>query len=352
MDPDTGHDRVRLPGLPGSAEFMDAYQAALAAVVPIAQTGIGRSKPGSVAMAVALYFQSIAFGNLNVTTQRVRRRILERFREEYGELSFKTLTRAHVETMLAAKAATPHAARHFRNALRAVAAVAIVAGLRDDDPTAGVTNVKVRPSEGFRTWDETEIAQFEARHPIGSRARLAFGLLLFTCQRRADVIRMGRQHVKGGFISVRQKKTGAALEIPVHPLLGEILAAHPADHLTFLTTRAGEPFTAAGFSEWFKDRRKEAGLPSGLSAHGLRKAACRRLAEAGCSVHQIAAISGHASLKEVQRYTKAADQKRMAVDAMAVMVSGTKGADNYDRTGKPETPNRKTLAQPAGKKGA
>jgi len=46
------------------------------------------------------------------------------------------------------------------------------------------------------------------------------------------------------------------------------------------------------------------------SAHGLRKAAARRLAEAGCTEHEIAAITGHASLREVQRYTKAADQKR------------------------------------------
>jgi integrase len=53
------------------------------------------------------------------------------------------------------------------------------------------------------------------------------------------------------------------------------------------------------------------------SAHGLRKAACRRLAEAGCSANEIASISGHASLREVERYTKQADQARMAVNAMA-----------------------------------
>jgi integrase len=117
-------------------------------------------------------------------------------------------------------------------------------------------------------------------------------------------------------------------------------------------TRAGEPFTAAGFTGWFRDRCKEAGLPSGLSAHGLRKAACRRLAEARINkaVHQIKAVSGHASLKEVQRYTKAADQKRMATDAMAVM-AGTKGGENCDRTGKPGAPNLKTLAQGVEKKG-
>ena len=53
------------------------------------------------------------------------------------------------------------------------------------------------------------------------------------------------------------------------------------------------------------------------SAHGLRKAAARRLAEAGCSEHEIAAITGHASLAELRVYTRAVNQKRLAVAAMA-----------------------------------
>jgi len=52
------------------------------------------------------------------------------------------------------------------------------------------------------------------------------------------------------------------------------------------------------------------------SAHGLRKAAARRLAEAGCTAHEIAAITGHASLGELVRYTKAVDQRRLAEAAM------------------------------------
>jgi integrase len=116
-----------------------------------------------------------------------------------------------------------------------------MAGWRDDDPTIGVSNIKTRPSEGFHTWNEAEIAQFEAAHPIDSKARLAFGLLLFTAQRRGDVIRLGRQHIRAGFLQVRQQKTGAALEIPLHPALQETLAAQPAEHVTFLTTRADFP---------------------------------------------------------------------------------------------------------------
>jgi integrase len=105
------------------------------------------------------------------------------------------------------------------------------------------------------------------------------------------------------------------LAIPIHAKLAAIIAETPADNLNLLTTKAGKPFSPAGVGNWFRDRCNEAGLPH-CSAHGLRKAAARRLAEAGCTTHEIAAITGHASLSEVQRYTKAADQKRLALAAM------------------------------------
>lgn len=101
----------------------------------------------------------------------------------------------------------------------------------------------------------------------------------------------------------------------------KVMEATPSDHLTFLTTATGKPFTAAGFTNWIRDMCNEAGLPKGTPAHGLHKAACRRLAEAGCSANVIAAISGHASLREVQRYTAAADQARMARSAIDTMVA-------------------------------
>ena len=193
-------------------------------------------------------------------------------------------------------------------------------GMIKIDPTLGVKIGKAR-SDGFRTWNEDDIAAFEARHPIGTKERLALALMLYTVQRRGDVIRMGRQHVRDGMIAVRQNKTGTTLSIPMHPALRAVLDATPSDHLTFLTTSFGKPFVAAGFTNWFREACNEAGLPRGTSAHGLRKAGCRRLAEAGCSANIIASISGHASLGEVTRYTKAADQVRMAKDGMAMLVS-------------------------------
>jgi integrase len=190
-----------------------------------------------------------------------------------------------------------------------------------DDPTLGVTRDKVK-STGYRTWGEAEIERFEATHPIGSKARLAFALLLYTGQRRSDVVQLGPRHVHGDVLTLDQKKTEggeeAHLEIPVHPKL----AATPTVGVkTFLVTHFGKPYSAPGFGNWFRTLCDAAGCP-GVSAHGLRKATARRLAEMGCSANQIASITGHATLKEVERYTKAADRKRMAREAMAKLVEG------------------------------
>jgi integrase len=314
---------------------MDAYQAALAGA-PAAkiEIGVANTKPGSVAAAVALYFGSRDFGNLARATQRDRRQILERFREDYGDQSFASMNSRIVNRILATKAATPHAAKGFLKALRAVATVAKPAGLCEVDPTAGL-RVKVPASEhGFKMWGEDDIAQFEAHYPIGTRERLAFALLLYTGQRRSDMIVMGRRHLKDGHLMVRQSKTKATLAIPIHRDLQAILAASDAHQMTFLTTSTGKPYEARAFSNWFGAKCREAGLPLGLSAHGLRKAMCRRLAEAGCTVHKIAAISGHVSLKGIERYTKGVDQRRLAGDAMEA-ITGTKVTNLTAETYKP-----------------
>jgi integrase len=224
------------------------------------------------------------------------------------------MQREHVVKLMAARADRPESANSLRRVLRAMMQHAVETGLRADDPTREVRAIRVK-SDGFHSWTDAEIARFEMHHAIGSRARLALALLLYTGQRRSDVVRIGRQHVRDGFLSVRQNKTGALLEIPVIPELEVIIDETPSDHLTFLTTQAGKPLTPAGFSYLFKQQCNAAGLPH-CSAHGLRKAAARRLAEAGCTAHEIAAITGHASLREIVRYTKAADQKQLAGAAM------------------------------------
>jgi integrase len=334
-----GCRNVRLPGIPGSAEFMEAYRTAIGKAEPT-MIGASRAKTGTVAATVGKYFASAGFANLADETRRTRRNILERFREQYGDLPVALIEQKHVQRMIDAKAETPSAARNLLNMLRALMQFAIKTKIRTDDPTVGVTRAKIE-TDGYISWEEHHIATFEARHPIGSRARLALALLLGTGQRRSDVVTMGRQHVRGDRISVKQSKTGKALTIPMSDELRAAIDATPADHLTFLTTASGKPFTAAGFTNWFRDRCNEAGLPNGLSAHGLRKAMCRRLAEAGCSANEIAAISGHKTLREVQRYTEAVDQERMARTAIK-RLEGSIGNDRATNSPSSDT-NRRDL---------
>jgi integrase len=314
-----GFKAVPLPGLPWSPDFMTAYEAALAGQP--APVGSTRVKPGTIRALTVSYYGSVAFRSMKPSTQSVYRNIIEKFCREtdrdghpHGNKSAASLQREHIVKLMAARAERPDSANGLRKVLRAIMKHAVDVGLRTDDPTRDVRAVRVK-SNGFHSWTDDEILQFETKHPVGSRARLALALLLYTGQRRSDVVRMGRQHIRDGVLQVQQVKTGAELMIPVHSTLVAIIAESTAGNMTFLTTQFGKPFTAPGFGNWFREQCDAAGLPH-CSAHGLRKAAARRLAEAGCTEHEIASITGHASLREIVRYTKAADQKRLARAAM------------------------------------
>ena len=309
-----GFKKIPLPGLPWSPEFMAAYEQALGSAQPV-QAGNARVKPGTLRALAVSYFASLAFRTKKPGTQHAYRYIIERLCVEHGDKRPALLRREHVVKLITAHAEKPGMAYAVRRSLRALMQHAVEIGMRADDPTLGVRAIPIK-TDGYHSWTEAEIAQFEARHPIGSRARLAFALLLYTGQRRSDVVPMGRQHVTDGQIVVRQQKTGRTVWIPIHETLASIIAETPTSNLTFVVTEHGKPYTTGSFGGWFRDQCRMAGL-DGCSAHGLRKAAARRLAEAGCSAHEIASITGHASLREIARYTEAADRRRLAVSAMA-----------------------------------
>src|SRR5215510_14270142 len=306
-----GFRRVRLPGLPGSTEFMAAYQAALGSrPEPIGVTK--RSKPGSVSAAIVSYYGSQSFRNLTGGTPAMRRAILERFRGQHGDKPIALMPKKFIVALL--DQMEPFAARNWLKAIRALMHHCVEHELIRENPTQGIKLPTIK-SHGHHTWTEDEIAAFEAHHPIGSKARLAFALLLYTAQRRGDVIRMGPQHIRDGAIAVTQKKTGKPLMVPIRPELQAILDATPGGHLTFLVSKGGRSYAGNNFSEQFRAWCDLAGLKR-CSAHGLRKAACRRMAEAGYTAHEIAAWSGHASLQEIKRYTDVVDQERLARAAM------------------------------------
>jgi len=312
-----GFPLVRLPGAPGSPEFMAAYQAALAmASAPVAEARDG--PPGSFAALVVSVYRSPGWSTLARQSQDTYRRLLERLRAQHGAKPVQLMEPRHVRQIVTEIGRdAPAQANRVLSLLRMLMRHAIESRLRDDDPTRDVRRVRYR-KRPFAAWTEEQIAWFEERWPVGTRARLAFDLLLYTGQRRSDVIHLGPQHLAGGKMRIVQQKTGAELLVPIHPALRASLeAAAPARHLAFLITELGHPFASANaFYQWFKLLVVQAGLPTNLSPHGLRKAAARRLAEAGCTPHEIAAITGHATLAEVQRYTRSADRSRLAEAAI------------------------------------
>jgi integrase len=324
-----GRVPIALPGLPWSPEFMDAYVAAMNDSIPVT-IGIRRTKPGTVEEAVARYLGSRTFTGFAPGTQAMRRAILERFRVEHGEKRICKLQPEHVARLIGRL--RPYAQRNMLKTLRSLMAFSRTEGLIIADPTVGVKLAKVKDTGGFPTWPVECIEQYRAAHMLGTRARLALELLYGTMQRRSDAVKIGPQHVQNGILSLHQQKTGADIDIPVLPELQAAIDAMPrGGHLAFLTTEHGKPFTAAGFSYWFGEMCKQAGVPKNLSAHGLRKAGATRLADHGCTDHEIMAWGGWRTLKEVQRYTKAANRKRLAKQAADKLKAGTKVANLGER---------------------
>jgi len=185
----------------------------------------------------------------------------------------------------------------------------------------------VKDTGGHATWTESDIEQYRVRHPLGTRPRLPLELLYWTMQARQDAVRLGRQHLSGGILSFRRSKTGNPVDIPILPKLQTAIDAMPKAerNMTFLVTEQGKPFTPAGFGNWFRGQCDAAAISK--SAHGLRKAGATRFAEAGATDHEIMAWGGWTTLKEVQRYTRAANRKRLALHAAEKLKTGTKLAN-------------------------
>jgi integrase len=312
-----GYPRVRLTGLPWSPTFMAAYEAAMSG--PRAAVGTGRVKPGSMAAVILEFLDSQEyFGSKKPGTQRMWRGILDHLRAPpTGDRPIASLPTEWIEALLDKK--PPHAARTWLVTLRALCKFAVKRHYLRADPTANIRLPAIK-TDGHHCWTDDEIARYEAHYSIGTKPRLALALLLYTAQRRSDVIRMGRQHIKDAVLKVKQQKTGIELAIPVHPHLQAVLDATPSEHLTFLITETGKPYGGNYFGESLREWCDAAGLPKRCKVHGLRKAACRRLAEAGCTANEIMAISGHATLKELVRYTRDADQARLGRNAMAKVI--------------------------------
>lgn len=331
--------RTPIPGVPASREFMAAYDAALAKPLPKPAPRF-RGAEGTFDRLVQEYFTSSDYMRLTVQSQMKYRSIIERFveQENIGHRKVSEMTRLHIQKILAKRAPTPAAANDVLKKLRILLHFAIDNGWRKDDPTL---RIKKFAGGEFHSWTDEEIEAYERKWPVGTKERTAFSVLLFTGQRASDVAKMAWSDVSADGIWVVQRKTKAKLLVPIHPELQTILEAWPGRQGTILQTAFNKPFSPKGMSNFMAERIDQASLPARCVTHGLRKAAARRLAEAGCSANEIAAITGHVSLEEVARYTRAAEQKSLARAAMDRLVGGRPESKfpNPTRFGKNEGEN-------------
>ncbi len=306
--------RGPLPGEVGSEEFMTAYRDYLEQQPPRPKS---RTHPDSLSQLIADFKASRMFTDLKPNTREAYRSALDAVAITDGHRSATTMTAEHAEKMIAKIGAEkPGMGNLTRAVMRRVFKHAVKTRRRPDNPFLGIEAYAVGE---HHTWNEAELKQYEDFWRLGTRNRLAFDLLLYTGQRVGDVANMKRADMADGLIHVIQQKTGAELWIPIHPNLARSIAAVTTKGLTLIGDLAGRPIKRAGLSHLIRQSVRKAGLPSRCVPHGLRKAAMRRLAEGGGTAKQIASISGHKTLKEIERYTKAADQKTLARDAMLKM---------------------------------
>jgi integrase len=208
--------------------------------------------------------------------------------------------------------------------LRAVFKWAVKADVARANPAKDAEFNRV-VTEGFTPWTAEDVLAFEARHPIGTKARLALALFLYTGQRVSDVASFGPLNFRGGrLVYVQHKGRRQKIKrrsLPLVRPLSEILATSPLGATTWLETEQGKPFSINGLGNKMRQWCDEAGLTE-LSAHGIRKATGIMAAERGCTAHQIMEMLGHDTLQEAERYTKAADAKRLADDGFSRTFGG------------------------------
>ena len=302
-----------LPGVYGSAEFVAAYQAAIeGARAPSCR----RAKVGTIDQLKAAYLASTAYASLSDRTKREKAARLDWIGGVIGTAPYADVRPHHVEALMA-KRGTPTAGNRIRMDMVQLFAVAAKNYAFAGANPAKLADAYAVRSEGHHTWTDAELDMFRQHHASGTTARLAFELMLGTGAARSDAAAMTRASIKGGMVHYRRAKTGEAVAVPVAAELAAELAEMPADRLVLFVDEAGRPMGPRGLGDRFARWVGQAGLPDRCRAHGLRKAAARRLAEAGATEHELMATLGHATPAMAARYARAANRGRMAASGAA-----------------------------------
>jgi integrase len=263
---------------------------------------------------VRMYERSVEFRNLAANSRTNYTRHLgyaaANFRTDDGRSwPLEVLTAEHVLILRDKYAATPGKANACVRALGALFAWASATGRKYVSSNIA-SQIGLLEGGEHEPWPEHLVGDALADPAM----RLPVGLLYFTGQRIGDVVRMGRANIAGGVLSVTQQKTGHALRIAIHSELARIIEADaPKGAMLFLVNEHGKPLTESGLRQRIQKWAKERGHK--IVPHGLRKNAVISLLEAGCSPHEVQAITGQ-SLQMIEHYAKRRDKEHLSRSAI------------------------------------
>ena len=303
--------RIRLPDY-GTPEFKATYEAVRANSVQAIKAP--KAAHGSLEWLIGIYRQSTAYTGLSAATRRQRDNIFTNVIKSAGKANYADITRAVIVRGREDRAATPAQARNFLDAMRGLFRWALDSDLIQVDPTAGVKNPRRPKGAGFKAWDIEDAEAYCSRWPIGTIERVWFEVLLNTGLRRGDAVRVGRPHLRDGALVIQTEKTGMHVAIPVTREFLAMVQRGPCGDLTFICGERGLPLTKESFGNLFRKACLAAGVDK--SAHGIRKLAATRIAEAGATVAELEAIFGWTGGTMASLYTKTVDRTRLAKQGM------------------------------------
>lgn len=262
---------------------------------------------GTFAWGLDIYLSgSRSWADYAEGTKKSRLAILNRYRKAQGNRALSSITSDDIEAALYAKGG--HGAANELKALKPVFHHLRKLRIITKNPAAGV-ELDTPAIIGFPTTDADEIEAFIERWEIGTVERLVFDLGLRTGAARVDLCRIGRHNIQGNLLTFNRNKSKVETHVPMTADLRAVIDRTPDIAPAFILNKYGKPFTPESLGNLYGDAARAAGIKSRL--HGLRKAFCVYWAEDGKTAHEIMAMSGHLSLSEVQRYTQAADRKRI-----------------------------------------
>jgi len=316
--------RIRIRADYGTPEFDAEYQAALSGN----KTARNRTvTAGTLAWLIERFRETPAWLSLSPATRKKRENIFRQIIESAGRQPYAAIREANIAAGRDRRGKTPHQARAFIDTMRCLYAWAKQAGFVRVDPAAEVKYPTIKSGEGFPIWTDTDVAAYEKRWPIGTKERVWFDVLSYTGLRRGDAVRLGKQHVRDGEAIITTEKSGGKVEviIPLHlfPALIETLRVGPTGDLHFIVGANGKPMAKDSFGNAFHFACRAAGIKK--SAHGLRKYAATKAAEAGANIWQLNAMFGWTGTKMASHYTQAADRKRLGREGFKKLTNQSAG---------------------------